>query len=152
MDNSKSIQLYRLATPPPVGRGHCSRRPGTMTTSQIQKHQPSIITVIASPQGRGNLLQHVSVPNASINIAHPGFSMLIGFPRIRLRRWRLPRPDGPRNDVVIFGWSFFFRWWSIHFVGGGSAARPTGATLAVARNAGDGVPYGFHFDPHRPTS
>ena len=25
-----------------------------------------------------------------------------------------------------------------------------GATLAVARNAGDGVPYGFHFDPHRP--
>ena len=25
-----------------------------------------------------------------------------------------------------------------------------GATLAVARNAGDGVPYGFPFDPHRP--
>ena len=25
-----------------------------------------------------------------------------------------------------------------------------GATLAVARNAGDGVPYGFYFDPRRP--
>ena len=47
---------------------------------------------------RGNLLQHVSVPNASINIAHPGFSMLIGFPRIRLRRWRLPEGELPKGQ------------------------------------------------------
>ena len=24
------------------------------------------------------------------------------------REYGLPRPDGARNDVVIFGWSFYF--------------------------------------------
>ena len=33
---------------------------------------------------------------------------------------------------------------------GVSLRNRVGATLAVARNAGDGVPYGFPFDPHRP--
>jgi hypothetical protein len=33
---------------------------------------------------------------------------------------------------------------------GVSLRNRVGATLAVARNAEDGVPYGFHFDPHRP--
>ena len=136
------------------------------------------------------------------------------------------RPDGPRNDVVIFGWSFFLfsrcrwhrragqcpaptvcpnrppprrggkswppslrglsalaDWGSVPTIGAtpppplrgppppvgearifrclwhrraGQCPAPTvcpnrvGATLAVARNAGDGIPYGFPFDPRSP--
>ncbi len=69
----------------------------------------------------------------------------------------LPRRFAPRNDAVIFGWSFFLFPDAGRHRRAGPCPAPTGvslrnrvgATLAVARNAGDGVPYGFPFDPRR---
>ena len=67
---------------------------------------------------------------------------------------RIDTAYGLAMTEVDGGWSFFFR--CHRHRRAGQCPAPTvcpnrvGATLAVARNAGDGVPYGFPFDPRRP--
>ena len=54
---------------------------------------------------RGNLQHRSTRIYAPINIEYLRFTMLIGCFRIRPQSRRLPRPFGPRNDVVI--------WWPV---------------------------------------
>ena len=85
-----------------------------MTNQLKQKVQPSIITVIASPQGRGNPYPPCG---ATRRPAPPG-----------PERCGLPRRFAPRNDVVIFGWSFFFP------MPLASVGRPGGRPLRIPTN------------------
>ena len=88
-----------------------------MTNQLKQKVQPSIITVIASPQGRGNPYPPCG---ATRRPAPPG-----------PERCGLPRRFAPRNDVVIFGWSFFFP------MPLASVGRPGGRPLRIPTNNSD---------------
>ena len=64
---------------------------------------------------RGNLQHRSTRKYAPINIEYLRFTMLIGCFRIIPRSRRLPRPFGPRNDVVI--------WWLVASIQQSSLCR-----------------------------
>ena len=76
---------------------------------------------------RGNLQHRSTRKYAPINIEYLRFTMLIGCFRIRPRSRRLPRPFGPRNDVVI--------WWLVASIQQSSLCRVEICT-AVTNRAG----------------
>ena len=79
-------------------------------------HRPPLSLRGAKP--RGNLLHHVSTTMASINIVHPGFSMLISLSPHPTAAVEIATAFGLAMTEVDGGWSFYFRWRSPHMVGG----------------------------------
>ena len=66
-----------------------------MTTGAKQKDRPPNYHVIARRAKPDVAIRISPVPWGTGGASHR-------------REYGLPRPDGARNDVVIFGWSFYF--------------------------------------------